>query len=93
MYCGRYIRITSEDTQVYLSKQDRSNLMDLASVCIDRQVNKFCRLRDKLVEWHNKCFESKSFCTPPIANAIDFDILFDEVRYRTRHFNQSYPDD
>ena len=31
MYCGRYIRITSENTQVYLSKKDWSQPMDLAS--------------------------------------------------------------
>ena len=36
MYCGRYILITSEKTQVYLSKKDWSRLMDLASACIDR---------------------------------------------------------
>ena len=49
VYCGRYIRITSENTQVYLSIKDWSQLMDLASACIDRQVIKFCRLQDELV--------------------------------------------
>jgi len=34
MYCGQYIRITSEDAQVYLSKKDWSQLMDLANACI-----------------------------------------------------------
>ena len=38
VYCGRYIRITSENTQVYLSIKDWSQLMDLASACTDRQV-------------------------------------------------------
>jgi hypothetical protein len=38
MYCGRYIRITSENTQVYLSK-DWSQLMDLAGDCIDMRSN------------------------------------------------------
>ena len=33
VYCGRYIRITSENTQVYLNKKDWSQLMDLASAC------------------------------------------------------------
>jgi hypothetical protein len=56
MYCGRYIRITSENTQVYLTKKDWSQLMDLASVCINREVIKFCRLQDELVERRNKCF-------------------------------------
>ena len=65
MYCGRYIRITSENTQMYLSKKDWSQLMDLASACIDREVIKFSRLKDELVEWRSNCVESKSFCTPP----------------------------
>ena len=51
MYCGRYIRITSEETQVYLSKKDLSQLMNLASACIDRQVIKFGRLQDEVAEW------------------------------------------
>jgi hypothetical protein len=93
MYCGRHIRITSENSQVYLSKKDWSRLMDLASACIDRQVIKFSRLQDELVEWRNKCFESKSFCTPPNTNAIDFEALYDELGYRTSLFNRSYTDD
>ena len=58
MYCGQYIRITIENTQVYLSKKDWSQLMDLASACIDRQVTKFCRLQDELVEWRDKRVQS-----------------------------------
>ena len=50
MYCGRYIGITSENTQVYLSKKYWSHLMDLASACIDRKLIKFCRLKDELVD-------------------------------------------
>ena len=61
VYCGQYIRITSENSQVYLSKKNWSRLMDLASACIDRKVIKFNRPQDKLVEWRNKYFESKSF--------------------------------
>jgi hypothetical protein len=57
VYCGRYIRITSEKTQVSLSKKHWSQLMELASACIDRQVIKFCRLQDELVEWRNKFVE------------------------------------
>ena len=49
MYSGRHIRITSENTQMYLSKNDWSQLMDLASACIDRQVIKFCRLQYELL--------------------------------------------
>jgi len=79
MYCWRYIRITSENTQVYLSKKHWSQMMDLASACIDRQLIKFCRLQDELVEWRDKCVESKCFCTRPNTNAIDFDSLWDEL--------------
>ena len=57
MYCGRYVRIMIENTQVYLSKTYWSQLMDLASAGIDRQVIKFCRLQDELVKWRNKCDE------------------------------------
>jgi len=92
VYCGRYIRITSENTQVHLSKKDWSQLLELASACIDRQVIKFCRLQDELIEWRNKCVESKSFCTPPNTNAIDFETLYDELGFRTTLFNKSNPD-
>ena len=77
VYCGRYIRITSENTQVYLSKKDWSQLSNLASACIGRQMIKFSRLQDVLVEWRDKCVESKCFCTLPNTNAIDFDSLCD----------------
>jgi hypothetical protein len=56
--------------------------MDLASGCIDREVIKFGRLQDELVEWRNKCFESKFFCTPPETNAIDFNTLWSELKYK-----------
>jgi len=46
---------------VYLSKKDWSQLMDLASGCIDREVIKHGRLQDELLEWRNRCLESKSF--------------------------------
>jgi hypothetical protein len=72
VYCGRYIRIKSKDTQVYLCKKDWSLLMDLASGCIDRKGIKYGRLQDEILEWRNNCFESKSFCTPPDTNAVDF---------------------
>jgi len=67
--------------------------MDLENFCIDRQVIKFCRLQDELVDWREKWFQCKSFCTPPNTNAIDLDTLYDELNYRTRLYNQSYPDD
>jgi hypothetical protein len=67
--------------------------MDLASACIDRQVIKFGRLQDELTEWCNKCFETKSFCTPPNTNAINFETLYDELGYKTNVFNKSNADD
>ena len=54
VYCGRYTRITSENTKVYLSKNGLPQLMDLASACIDRKLNKFCWLQDELVQWQVK---------------------------------------
>jgi hypothetical protein len=87
VYCGRYIRITSENTQVCLSKKDWSQLMDLASGCIDREVIKYGKLQDELLEWRNKCFESKSFCTPPETNAIDFNTLWNELKYKNSCFS------
>jgi len=36
LHRGRYIRITSENTQVHLSKKDWACLMELASACINR---------------------------------------------------------
>ena len=62
---------------MYLSKRDWSQLMDLASACIDRQVIKFGRLQDELAEWRLKCF-----CTPADTKAIDFDTLWDELKYK-----------
>ena len=88
MYCGRYIRITSDNTQVYLSKKDWSQLMDLASACINRQVIKFCRLQGEMVEWRDRCVESKCFCTPPYTNVIDFDALWDELTYKNQSFTK-----
>jgi hypothetical protein len=93
LHCGRYTCITSENTQVYLSKKDWKELMELASACTERQVIKFGRVQDEILEWCNKCFESKSFCTPPNTNTIDFDTLYDEPHYKTNLFNKPYPDD
>jgi len=89
VYCGRHIRITSENTQVHLSKKDRSLLLDLASACIDREVIKYGRHQEELAEWRNKCFESRSFCTPSDTNAFDFNTLWNELKYK----NTSFSDD
>jgi len=50
LFCGRYIRITSDKTEVHLSKKDWSQLLDLASACIGREVTKYGRLKDELLE-------------------------------------------
>jgi hypothetical protein len=63
--------------------------MDLASACITKEVIKFGTLQDELVVWRNKCFESKSFCSPPNTSAIDFNTLWDELKYK----NKSLSDD
>jgi hypothetical protein len=57
--------------------------MDFASGCIDREVIKYGRLPDELLEWRNKCFQSKSICTNPEINAIDFNTLWNELKYKT----------
>jgi hypothetical protein len=82
VYCGRYIRITSEDVSVFLSKSEWSYLMELAGSCIDRQI---LRVHDNLIQWRNMCFEYKSFRTPPQTNATDFETLYDELMYKTFH--------
>jgi len=82
VYCGRYIRITSENTQVLLSKKVWSQLLDLASACIDREVIKYRRLQEWLAEWSNNSFEFKSFFTPPDIYAIDFNTLWNELKYK-----------
>ena len=61
VYCGRYIRFMSEKTQLLVSKKDWSQMLDLASACIDREVIKYGRLQEELTVWRNKCFESKYF--------------------------------
>jgi len=75
------------------NKKDWSQRMYLASVCTDKQEIKFSRLQHELVEWRNRCIESKSVCTPPNTNVIYFDTLYDETGYRTSLFNRFYPDE
>ena len=43
VYCGRYMRITCENTKVHLRKNDWQHLIDLASACIDREVIIYAR--------------------------------------------------
>ena len=79
VYCGRYIRIMSEDVQVFLNKSEWSDLMELASACMDGQTLKLFTLHDDLLEWRNKCYESKSYFTPPKTNVIDFETWYDKL--------------
>ena len=50
IHCGWYVRITSKNIQVLLSKKEWTYLMQLASACINRQVIRFSKLHDDLVE-------------------------------------------
>jgi len=67
---------------VHLTIKDWSQPLDLASACIDREVIKYGRIQDELADWRNRCFESKSFSSPPNSNAIDFNILWNELKYK-----------
>jgi len=85
MHCGRYILVMSVDVQVFLNKSEWSDLMELASNCMDRQTLELFRSHEELIEWHNKCYNSKSYCTPPDTNVIDFEIMYDAVMLHTHH--------
>ena len=43
------------------------------------------------MQWWNKCLHERAFSTPPDANGIDFDSLYDELR-NTSLFNKNNPD-
>jgi hypothetical protein len=51
VYCGLYIRITSEDVTVFLSKFEWSYLMEFAGSGTDRQILKLCRLPYDHMQW------------------------------------------
>ena len=85
MHCGRYIRIIFEDVQVFLNKSEWSDLMELLSSCMDRQILKLFRLHVDMIELCSKCYESRSFCTPPDTNAVDFESLYDELMLHNPH--------
>jgi hypothetical protein len=58
MYCGRYIRITSETIQVCLRQHDWSQLMGLI-MCLYRQTRDQVRkTQDEMVERRDKCAQS-----------------------------------
>ena len=66
--------------------------MELASVCINKQVIRFSRLQDDLLQCRNKCLQEKAFSTPPNANGIDFYSLYDELNHITCLFNKTISD-
>jgi hypothetical protein len=39
--------------------------------------------QDDLIEWRNKCYISRSYCTLPDTNVIDFETLYDELMLHT----------
>jgi hypothetical protein len=86
IHCGRYVRIATKKIQVLLSKKEWTYLMELASACINRQVIRFNRLQGDLVPWWNKCLQERNFSTPPDANGIDFDSLYDELKPQSKSF-------
>ena len=49
-YCGQYICIMSEEVQVFLNKSEFSDLMELASTFMGRQILRLFRLHDDLIE-------------------------------------------
>ena len=40
----------------------------------------------------SKCLQERAFSTPPDANGIDFDSLYDELSHRASLFNKNNPD-
>ena len=70
LYCGQYIRITGENTHVYLSKEDLFQWMDLASGCIDRELIKYGKLEDELLECLISVLNPNSFV--PLQTQIPF---------------------
>jgi hypothetical protein len=58
-------------------------------VLVWTEMLQYFRLQDELVEWRNQCSETKSFCTPPTTNAVDFESLYEELMYGTHILNFS----
>jgi len=89
---GRYVRIETKNIQVLLSKKEWPYLMELASASINRQLIRFSRLQDDLVQWWKKCLQERAFSIPPDANGIDFVSLYDELSHRASLFKRNNPD-
>jgi hypothetical protein len=85
MHCGRHIRFMSYDVQLFLNKSEWSDLMELASSYMDRQILKQFKLHDDMIEWSNTCYESTSFGTPPDTYSIEFETLNYELMLHTSH--------
>jgi len=80
VFCGRYIRITSENTQVHLSKK-KATAAGLGK-CLHRQISDQIRQAPRWTCSGTISFESKAFCTPPHTNAIDFNTLWNELKFK-----------
>jgi hypothetical protein len=63
--------------------------MYLAIGCIIREFVKYGRLQNELLEWRTKCFAFTSFCTLSVTNAVDFNTLWNKLKYK----NSSFSDD
>jgi len=66
---------------VHVSKNDWSQLLELETDCIDREVIKYGRHQEQLADWRNKFFEFNSFFTPPDINAFDVNTLWKKLKY------------
>ena len=61
--------------------------------CLHKKTgNQIHQTQDDLVPWWNKCLQERAFYTPPDANGIDFDSLYDELSHRASLFNKNNPD-
>jgi hypothetical protein len=79
MYCGRYIRIKCEKVQVILLMTEWTNLLKLASGCLDGLMKRLTPLRAEESAWCEKCLFYKTYCKPPLIDVIDIKALDDEL--------------
>ena len=65
--------------------------MELRISCLKKHVIRFIGLQDDLVDWWNKYLRERTFCTPPKANGIDLDGLYNEISNRICIFETYNP--
>jgi hypothetical protein len=85
MHYEWYLRFMCEDIQVLLNKSESSDLMELASNFMHRQILKIFRLHEEMIKWRIKCSNSNSYCTPPNTNVIDIEIFYGEIMLHNHH--------